>query len=28
MLYIHCGCWRSCDITFVWLKLKWVYSKQ
>jgi len=27
-LDIYCGRWRSYDVTFVWLKLEWVYSKR
>jgi len=27
-LDIHCGRWRTYDVTFVWLKLEWVYSKR
>jgi len=26
-LDINCGRWHSYDVTFVWLKLEWVYSK-
>jgi len=27
-LYIYCDRWRNYDVTFVWLKLKRVYSTQ